>query len=241
MIVTKSWIAKNYQKYNKLYFDNVLPDVEFKISRSKTSWGRASYYLDTEKNEVTPISIAISNYYDSPEKVKLSVLLHEMIHIYDYFINPNHFVNNNTRVKNYDAHGDWFKNECDRIYKISGIKINTNVTDKEQKKSKLSENTLNNIKNQKETALVCVVKGSISNWLFKTNTWQLKTALNTIKNITWNKTIGEFKNVDIYKFNDDKLASERSCGKLLRGWKFSNDELFETLNNIKAIKIKEVV
>lgn len=105
MLVTLSWIENNYEKYNKLYFGGVLPNIEFKISRSKKTWGYASYHYDLISNTVTPISITISNYFESPEDVKLTTLLHEMIHIYDFTINPKHFVNNGKRVK-YDTHGD---------------------------------------------------------------------------------------------------------------------------------------
>ena len=46
MIVTKSWIENNYNKYNNLYFGDVLPKIEFKISRSKKTWGYATYEIN---------------------------------------------------------------------------------------------------------------------------------------------------------------------------------------------------
>lgn len=238
MIVTKSWIENNYNKYNNLYFGGILPNIEFKISRSKKTWGYAAYNYNLFTNKVIPFSITISNYFDSPEEVKLTTLLHEMIHIYDYTVNPTHFVNNGQKVK-YDAHGYWFKNEAARIYKLSGFDIQKYVTKEEKEVSQLSERAAQNIENQKEVALVCVVNGSISSWFFKTNIWQAETALDVIGNISWEREIGKVKSIKFYKFNDPKLAAHRSCGKRLKGWKFDNNGLLRKLEEIKAIETRK--
>lgn len=238
MIVTKSWIENNYNKYNNLYFGGILPNIEFKISRSKKTWGYAAYNYNLFTNKVIPFSITISNYFDSPEEVKLTTLLHEMIHIYDYTVNPTHFVNNGRKVK-YDAHGCWFKNEAARIYKLSGFDIQKYVTKEEKEVSQLSERAAQNIENQKEVALVCVVNGSISSWFFKTNIWQAETALDAIGNISWEREIGKVKSIKFYKFNDTKLAAHRSCGKRLKGWKFDNNGLLRKLEEIKAIETRK--
>ena len=116
MLVTVAWMKKNYDKYNKLYFKGKLPEIEFKISRSKKTWGYASYRC-FGTGFVKPLDITMSNYYDSPEEVKLTTLLHEMIHIYDYTINPHHYIRNGRKVR-YDAHGMWFKSECNRLKKF---------------------------------------------------------------------------------------------------------------------------
>ena len=238
MIVTKSWIENNYNKYNNLYFGGVLPNIEFKISRSKRTWGYAAYRYNRFTSKVTPTSITISNYFDSPEEVKLTTLLHEMIHIYDYTVNPTHFVKNSRKVK-YDAHGCWFKNEAARIYKLSGLDIQEYVTKEEKEVSKLSERAAQNVESQKEVALVCVVNGSISSWFFKTNIWQAETALDVIGNISWEREIGKVKSIKFYKFNDPKLAAERSCGKRLRGWKFDKQGLLRKLEEIKATETRK--
>ena len=52
MIVTKSWIENNYNKYNNLYFGGVLPKIEFKISRSKKTWGQADYIYNRFTNNL---------------------------------------------------------------------------------------------------------------------------------------------------------------------------------------------
>ena len=238
MIVTKSWIENNYSKYNDLYFGGVLPNIEFKISRSKKTWGYAAYRYNLLTNEVTPVSITISNYFDSPEEVKLTTLLHEMIHIYDYTVNPKHFISKGRKVK-YDAHGSWFKNEAARIYELSGLDIQKCVTKEEEEASQLSERAAQNIENQKEVALVCVVNGSLSSWFFKTNIWQAETALNVIGNISWEREIGKVKSIKFYKFNDPKLAAYRSCGKRLKGWKFDKEGLLRKLEEIRATETRK--
>ena len=238
MLVTISWIKNNYEKYNKLYFGGVLPDIEFKISRSKKTWGYAAYEYNLVSNKVTPLSITISNYFESPEDVKLTTLLHEMIHIYDYTINPMHFVNRGKRVK-YDSHGDWFKAEAARIYKLSGLDIQKFVTKEEKEVSQLSNRSKQNIENQQEVALVCVINGTTSSWFFKTNIWQAKLALDEIGKHSWERTIGKVKNIKFYKFNDPNLAAIRSCGRRLIGWRFSKQKLSERLKEIKATETKE--
>ena len=238
MLVTTSWIKNNYQKYNKLYFGGVLPNIDFKISRSKKTWGYASYAYNLISNEVTPTSITISNYFESPENIKLTTLLHEMIHIYDYTINPTHFVKNGKKVR-YDSHGDWFKTEAARIYKLSGLDIQEFVTKEEEEVSQLSSKAAQNLEYQKEVALVCVVNGTTSSWFFKTNVWQAKLALNEIENISWEREIGKVKNIKFYKFNDPNLAACRSCGKRIRGWKFNKEELSKRLKEINAVETKE--
>ena len=127
MLVTLSWIEKNYAKFNKLYFNGILPSVKFKISNSRQTWGYASYKINCKNNTIEPISLTMSNYYDSPEEVKISTLLHEMIHIYDYTINPHHFVTNGKRVRGYNAHGLFFEKECNRLKKF-GFDISSIVT-----------------------------------------------------------------------------------------------------------------
>ena len=46
MIVTTSWIEYNYNKFNKLYFGNTLPNISFKTSNTKKAWGYATYKYD---------------------------------------------------------------------------------------------------------------------------------------------------------------------------------------------------
>lgn len=240
MIVTTAWIEKNYNKFNQLYWGGLLPNITFKTSRSEHTWGFASYRYDYRNNTIIPMSITMSNYYDSPEEVKIQTLLHEMIHIADYTYHPEHFIRNGRRVsgREYDAHGYYFRQEARRISKESGYKITNQVTKEEVGSSKLSDNTLRLAENKHNTAILCVIYGSTGiNFYFKTDIYKVKMMKDTINSYSFYR-IGEIKSVKYYTFTDNKLAEMRSCGKKLRGWFADKIELMNKLKNIKATEVR---
>ena len=239
MLVTKNWIEKNYNKFNKLYWDGKLPVIEFKISRSEHTWGYASYKYDYPNNTVHPIRLTMSNYYDSPENVKLNTLLHEMIHIADYTLHPEHFIRNGRPVSghHYDAHGYWFLAEAKRIEKF-GWTVSKHVTNEEQKISKLSEQSKKCLERKKDVALICVIRGTSGmNFYFKTDIYKVKDVKATIKRYNF-YYIGEVRKIEFYTFDDDKLAAKRSCGKNLRGWFLNNEKMLRKLESLKATTVK---
>lgn len=236
MLVTTSWMKKHYDEFNNMYFGGMLPNIEFKTSRQKTTWGYAAYRLSQIDSTVIPLAITLSNYYDSPEEVKLTTLLHEMIHIYDYTVNPHHFVCNGRKTK-YDAHGWWFKNECARIGKF-GWDIEKYVTEEAKSCSELSENSKRLQKNKEENALVCVVVGTNGyNWMVKTNDSHITEVLNTISRCRWGVILGSVKDINFYRFDNPALASRRSAGKSIRGWKYSYSALLHRLEELKATEV----
>lgn len=240
MIVTTNWIAENYSKFNSLYFGGTLPNIKFKTNRSKKTWGFASFIYDWANNTIIPECITISNYYDSPEEVKIQTLLHEMIHIEDYFWHPEHFIRNGRKVssRSYDAHGYWFNKEARRISEESGYKIANQVTDEEVKASKISESTRKTITNKKSNALICAVIGRTGIWYFKT---ELKYVDYLKKNIPtrydWSRTIGTYKQMKFFTFENDSLATRRSCCSTIRGWK---TDKFGFMNKMESFKATEV-
>jgi len=239
MLVTIAWIEKNYKKFNKMYWDNKLPDIEFKVSRSRNTWGYAAFRYNYAKSTITPTSITLSNYYDSPENVKINTLLHEMIHIADYTFHPEHFIRNGRRVsgRHYDAHGYWFQSEAKRIEKF-GWTISKHITYEEQKISKLSERSEKCLARKKDVALICVIRGTSGmNFYFKTDIYKVKDVKATIKRYNF-YYIGEVKKVEFYTFDDEKLAVKRSCGKNLRGWFLNNEKMLKKLESIKATTVK---
>ena len=149
MIVTKKWIQEKYDLFNSKYWNGELPPIEFKTNMGKKAWGYASYEYIINENRtriesIRPISITMSNYFDSPEEVKMATLLHEMIHIADYHFNPEHFINASRTNKNrkYDAHGPvFFMKEANRL-KAYGWDINKTVTKEEVDISKYSDSTM---------------------------------------------------------------------------------------------------
>lgn len=240
MVVTKEWIENNYYKFNDLYFSGMLPHIQFKTNLSKHTWGSASYTFDLYENTVTPIEITISNYYDSPEYVKIQVLLHEMIHIADYLWHPEHYVRNHKRVsgRSYDAHGWFFLQEAERLTKESGYIVSPQVTYEESKVSHLTERSQNYAKGRLQKALICAVIGKEGVWYFKTDIYKvdyLKKNLRTMYD--WSLTIGEFKTIKFYTFKNDALASKRSCATTVRGWKVDRPTFIRKMMEFKATEV----
>ena len=221
MIVTTAWIEKNYNKFNNLYWNGMLPKIGFKTSRSRNAWGFASFRYDFRNDTIIPLTITMSNYYDSPENVKIQTLLHEMIHIADYTFHPEHFIRNGRKVS------------ARSYYKIA-----THVTKEEFGCSKLSESTIRAQENKKNNAIICVVYGtSGTNFYFKTDIYKIKLMKATIQSYTFYR-IGEIKTVKYYTFKNDDLANMRSCGKSLRGWFLDNISMKNKLREIKATEVK---
>lgn len=239
MLVTKQWVEENYNKFNNELFGGLLPHIEFKVNRSKNFWGFAQFKYDYKNNTIIPLCITISNYYDSPEKVKLNTLIHEMIHIADYTFHPEHYIRYGKRISGhqYDAHGYWFKAEAKRIEKL-GWKITEHITKEEQKVSKLSDRSKECLARKKDVALVCVLWGTTgTNFYFKTDIHKAKMITKTVKKYKF-YYIGDVKKIEFYTFEDDELASGRSCGKKLSGWHLDDKKMLKKLKSIKAKQIK---
>lgn len=238
MLVTKSWLQKNYNKFNNLLWNGNLPNIKLKIGRAKDTWGNASFRYDYINDTIIPEYLTISNYYDSPEEVKLCTLLHEMIHIADYVFHPEHFIKNGKKVSGwqYNAHGYWFKQEAERVYKETGYKITVKVTKEEQKISTVSKKYQAVEKNNEENALIGAIYGSTGIiFYFKTskeNAEYIKHhTIGTYRLFSW---LGEVKKVKFYTFNDKRFAKLRSCRTRLTGWKSTYSSFIKLLENIKA-------
>lgn len=238
MLVTKSWIEKKYNEFNKLYWEDKLPhNLNFKVNRSHRNWGMASYKFDYINDTIVPESITISNYYDSPESVKIQTLLHEMIHIADYFFYPERFFKNGRRISKriYDPHGWWFNTEAKRISKASGYLISNRVTTMEMNASTLSQKSQRNIKAKQDKALICAVFGTNGIWYFKTDINKAQYLKNTLKKAyDWRLTIGDFKEVKFYKFNNPYLATRKSCSSRIVGWRTDKNRFIDYLKKIKG-------
>jgi len=246
MLVTVDWIKENYKKFNEMYFDGALPDIEFKVSRAKDTWGYASFnyiYEHKKLKTIQPIAITISNYYDSPENVKQTTLLHEMIHIKDYVFHPEHFVRNGRRITahSYDPHGWWFKNECNKLKKF-GWDIEKYVTKQEQKSSKLSESAKENLKKKKNEALACVISSEKMTYIIKTDINKIndiKRTINRTAKSNWSIFLrGEIKSIKFYKTDNESFASQRSCMTKLTGQRIMNASFEKYKNNLKLTEYK---
>ena len=240
MIVTRNWIASNYNKFNQELWNGMLPNINFVVSRASKTWGCAYYKFDWKNDTIIPEKIAISNYYDSPENVKIQTLLHEMIHIADYTFHPEHFIHNGRRVtgRQYNAHGYWFMKEAKRVSEATGYSVTNKVTREESKASTLSENTIRCNANKVNNAILCVVTGDNGTiFYFKTDVYKIKVLKKTLRTICWYK-FNTIKTVKYYTFDDPKFSELRSCGKSLRGWYATRVSLMNMLKKMKATEVK---
>lgn len=83
---TKEYIYNKFLEFNKKYFDNKLSlNFElFKVFPYKHVLGQVETRVYVDKNLAKVIRFGISNYYSRSEKTCCNVILHEMIHVYQY-------------------------------------------------------------------------------------------------------------------------------------------------------------
>lgn len=141
MIANKNWILTNYTKFNKEYFGAELPSITAKISRAKSFLGKASAYYDHISKSMQDYSITMSIYFDQPEEIMFSTLLHEMIHIKDYYKNGHEIYEKYWSNKKHRGHGSFFLNEAARISNESGYQIDVKASLEVMAKVQYSEAT----------------------------------------------------------------------------------------------------
>lgn len=111
------FLREKYQYFNNLCFNNSLPDIDIKLSRSRTAGGNLRFhYLKNAfgvKKVKSPV-ISISIIYDLPQDVVEDVLIHEMIHYYILV----------KKLKDTSMHGVVFRREMERI----NTTYNRNIT-----------------------------------------------------------------------------------------------------------------
>lgn len=93
MIVTIDWMKKKYVFFSNLIFDNKLPElgrVKFVTDGHKERWGNC--HVDGLYKRNPYFTVTLSNAYDSSEYIKEVTFLHELIHVYDIWNYPDHFL-----------------------------------------------------------------------------------------------------------------------------------------------------
>lgn len=104
---TEDFLVTAYDILNERFFNGLLPmHIEFKVSSSVTSpfIGLASYKFNRDKGTVWATSVTLNGSRKLSVHEWLEVVLHEMVHVYDYETNANHFLG----YEEYDPHGEWF-------------------------------------------------------------------------------------------------------------------------------------
>lgn len=150
MKVTKEWIKENYDICNEKYFDGKLPEIglhEIEITMDKNVWGRGGCRRFVKVNgeyQAQGVVLKMSNYYDSPEKDKLEVLVHEMCHIYEYFCEPEYYIQAAYVYRKWTTshpkhgHGIVFNEQANRL-KQYGFNVQRFVTSAEIENAEVSD------------------------------------------------------------------------------------------------------
>lgn len=224
MIVDIQWIRRNYIQFNKEFFNNELPMINFKVNMAKKTWGYASYTYSRVKKEMYNLCITLSNYYDSPEDIKQGTLLHEMIHIYDYVKNTNthYYTSEGRSIRGYDAHGYWFQQYANKINKASKYRIAIHVQRDEIEASVYSEKAQKRINSKIEQGYyIGFMKRHINDTFFmlKINEKQIEHADYSIRSGGWKPY---YDYMDIYICHDKEYVEKR-CS-LKSGWGYKSKE-----------------
>ena len=230
MLVTVEWMQRKYDEFNQKYWNGELPRVQMIVMNRRTTYGYASYRYNTITNTVTPTSIKLSNYYDTSERGKENTLLHEMVHIADYYFHPEHFVWNGRKVskRSYDAHGPvFFLKEAARINK-DGYQIEryASFMDKdEQKESERTERLLAKRKSEPAHMLMFrywdeVARGNMYWYIVKSSKKGALFMLNNFKK-HWGHL---FEGFEVWLSYDERLQKMRSQVTTLRGWNKTDEQ-----------------
>lgn len=224
MLVTVEWMQRKYDEFNQKYWNGQLPRVQLIVMNSRNTYGNASYRYNTITNTVTPTSIKLSNYYDTSEKGKENTLLHEMVHIADYYFHPEHFVRNGRKVskRSYDAHGPiFFLKEAARI-NTYGYQIERYASFMDKDEQKESERTARLLaKRRSEPAHMLmfrywdeVAKNNEYWYIVKSNKKGSLYMLDNFKRY-WGHI---FEGLEVWLSYDERLQKMRSKVTSLRGW-----------------------
>lgn len=247
MVVNAEWIKQKYDFFNQKYWGGKLPtNIAFETDRSKKRWGGAGFsykYRGYGRNQVkisiTPTKITISNYYDSPERIKETTLLHEMIHIADYYFHPEHYLGLNG--KKYDPHGsDFFIPEARRLA-ADGWDIEKYVTQEEMNSSTMSDATVKRIRqNAKMGYALCVLTRKDGGFFdyFKTSSNLIDYMDSVLMSVWKNWLIKNITKISWYKTTSIEFADMRTCKKKPSIY-LASDATMNKLN--KAIHDEETV
>lgn len=206
MLYTREWVASNYNKYNKEIWGGALPNfntLDFALTNAKRPWGQAGCKRWVRDNNNTPCAkgpvLRLSNYYDSPEDVKLNVLLHEMCHLYECFCEPKYIIKTvlKKRFTNEyprDGHGKVFFEQAARVKSLCGIEITRFVKDSEIEASNTNSEKMASYAKKIESM------GGVPVYIFKLiDTSKCEFAFAKVENANAQAKWNEFLSSDRYK------------------------------------------
>lgn len=238
MLVDESWVYKKYAEFAGLYFDGKMPSIQVKIGKTTGKWGYATCTSKYENGRVysTDFTITISNAYDSPEHIKENTLLHEMIHIYDYYNFPEHFavmvrgcLKSNRK---YDAHGpEVFVPMAVKINE-HGYKITKYVSDDEISVSNMTDSVMKRLSKPLCLCYAEYLTAGQENLMFLT-TRELLTKTIARYNDPYFKKYAPMC-ITVYEISSPELRQQYSVNRNdeIRGYKYPMEKWFALLQHL---------
>lgn len=152
--ISSEWAKRKYNEFNSRFFSGKLPkDIKFEMSGTTNAVGDASCIVSNMPSAdgiqvgdtyVSRLKIRLSSYFnDITEKEAEEVLLHEMIHIWQYVTIPKAQWGAN-------LHGTSFTNKMNEINRMSGGKYNVTTTNDSSTKARHADDIMKNKKEYDE-------------------------------------------------------------------------------------------
>lgn len=237
MLIDIKWLQDNYAKYSQEFFEGKMPPVTFKISKTMGRRGDASCTIDYVGGRVVfcDYVIRVSNAYDVDEKHKLNTLLHEMIHIYDYYNHPEHYIVKTAagwkKNRRYDAHGSELFLPMAEMINQRGFNITKYVTQEEKSESEYSDDITKKLQKPFCLCYAEYMKEGQSNIMFLAS----RTTLN--KMVARYNGIGKRfapASITVYEVSNPEFRNKCSMtkGDKIRGYKVPMERWFTLLQQL---------
>lgn len=129
---SKKFLRNSYGLLNELLFNDKLPkDIAFKIEHDlkDSSAGHTVANDDISEGEFNIEYMSLNGTVMLPIHTWMEVILHEMIHVYDFTCFPEHYMNARRNGTVYDEHGDWFMKQASK-FKEYGFNVEKTLTSK---------------------------------------------------------------------------------------------------------------
>jgi len=219
-------IYHEYDKLNKLLFNDELPRVRIILNNAKNTHGSVSATRNRLTNIVTIQSLTMSKFLNVPYKFFKDVLAHEMIHVYWFH-------------KNVNANHDYrFVREMNRI---NGMGLGFNITIKTDS-SMLDDFQVSSRKNV--TLIFCIItlNGTDNKILVTKEKIYFEQGRQISKIFDQTVRKGKFKEVSLNFYKSDapylqKLIIQRTFMKSLRYENIPDERVDDLIG--KSIKISE--
>lgn len=223
-------LNREYDKYNKLLFNNELPRVPMRWSNRKTSLGHVKYLRNNNTGEIKIEHLAMSGFFSIPYSNFKSTLAHEMIHVK---------LLTTGKDDRWDKHGHNFMAEANRINDM-GLGFSISAFNTED--FGVSDKTKQNMK-----TLIAIILELDGNFFVSVTTPNVFTSdmdfiFNLFERIvqrgkyhTVEITAVETKNPELLKYKTNRTyRSKISYAKV-------SDELLEQLLNDRIIKTAKFI